>query len=101
VLEGLEQARLMSEARFNAAAERLELKHAFGEKVRERREAANLSVARLAKRCRLSHSTIAKIEAGRGGDPSLWIILILCEVFEISPSTLLAGLDAPRERIAE
>lgn len=91
----------MSEARFNAAAERLELKCAFGDAVRSRREAANLTVAGLAKRCRLSQSTIGKIEAGRGGDPSLSIVLILCEAFAVAPSTLLTGLRAPRERRAK
>jgi len=88
----------MSEARLNEAAERLELKRAFGAQVRARREAANLTAAGLAKRCRLSHSTIAKVEAGRGGDPGLWIILILCDAFAITPSTLLKGLPTPQRR---
>ncbi|MBA3808528.1 MAG: helix-turn-helix transcriptional regulator [Solirubrobacterales bacterium] len=81
----------MAEARFDAAAERLELKRAFGAKVRERRTAANLTSSGLARRCRLSESTVSKIELGRGGDPSLQIILILCEAFSISPDTLLDG----------
>ena len=73
----------MSDLQRNAAAERLELKRAFGQRVRGHRRAANLTVGGLAKRCRLSESTISKIELGRGGDPSLAIILILCEAFAI------------------
>jgi transcriptional regulator with XRE-family HTH domain len=88
----------MSEAHLTAAAERLELKRAFGAKVRARREAANLTSSGLARRCRLSESTISKLELGRGGDPSLSIILILCEVFAVQPNTLLDGLHAPKAR---
>ncbi|MBA3808916.1 MAG: helix-turn-helix domain-containing protein [Solirubrobacterales bacterium] len=88
----------MSEAHLTAAAERLKLKRAFGAQVRARREAANLTSSGLARRCRLSESTISKLELGRGGDPSLSIILILCEAFSIQPNTLLDGLPAPKER---
>jgi len=82
----------------DAVAEMFELRRAFGAAVRDRREAANLSAARFAKRCRLSKSTINKIELGHGGDPGLSLILIFCEVFEITSCDLLAGLPAPRER---
>lgn len=87
----------MPDRRAAAAAEMFELRCAFGGAIRGRREAADLSVARFAKRCRLSKSTVNKIEQGHGGEPGLSVILIFCEVFEITPSTLLDGLLAPRE----
>jgi transcriptional regulator with XRE-family HTH domain len=92
---------MMSDARSKGAAERLALKRAFGEKVRAHRKASNLTAMELAHRCQLSESTISKIETGRGSDPPLSLVLILCETFAVSPCTMLAGLHAPRGRRAK
>jgi transcriptional regulator with XRE-family HTH domain len=88
----------VSEARLNVATERLRLIDAFGEKLREHRKAAHLSETRLAERARLSVSTISKTELGRGGEPSLSLILILCEALAISPNALLNELPTPHAR---
>jgi transcriptional regulator with XRE-family HTH domain len=88
----------MSDRSAAAAAELWEFRRAFGAAVGDRRKAANLSVARFAKRCRLSKATINKLERGGDGDPGLSLILILCEALETTPNDLLAGLPTPRER---
>lgn len=87
-----------AERRLRASTERLALIRAFGEQLRARRQAAELSVNALAARCRISPSTISKLELGRGGEPGLLAILILCDGLGISSDMLLGELPAPQER---
>jgi transcriptional regulator with XRE-family HTH domain len=69
---------------------------AEGAALRERREAADLSVGVFAQRCRLRTSTVEKIERGANGDPAF--ILIFCDALALPPSALLAGLETPKAR---
>ncbi|MBA3808223.1 MAG: helix-turn-helix domain-containing protein [Solirubrobacterales bacterium] len=87
-----------AERRLRASTERLALIRAFGQQLRARRRAAHLSVSALAARCRVSPSTISKLEAGRGGEPGLVAILIVCDGLAISSDMLLGELPAPQER---
>jgi DNA-binding XRE family transcriptional regulator len=87
-----------AERRLRASTERLALIRAFGEQLRARRQAADLSVSALAARCRVSPSTISKLELGRGGEPGLLAILILCDGLAISSDMLLGEIPPPQER---
>lgn len=87
-----------AERRLRASTERLALIRAFGQRLRARRRAADLSLGELAARCRVSSSTISKLETGRGGEPGLIAILILCDGLAISSDMLLGELPAPQER---
>ena len=87
-----------AERRLRASTERLALISAFGQQLRARRRAVDLSVTTLAARCRVSPSTISKLEAGRGGEPGLLAILIVCDGLAISSDMLLGELPAPQER---
>jgi transcriptional regulator with XRE-family HTH domain len=90
-----------SEQRLRASTERLALIRAFGEQLRARRQAADLSTGALAERCRVSVSTISKLELGRGGEPGLTMILIVCDGLAISTDMLLGELPTPQERRAK
>jgi transcriptional regulator with XRE-family HTH domain len=79
----------------------LALIRAFGEHLRARRQAAGLSTGALAERCRVSVSTISKLELGRGGEPGLTMILIVCDGLAISTDMLLGELPTPQERRAK
>src|SRR5579872_4602002 len=82
-----------------ALAEMFAHRSAFGVAARDRREAANLSVARFAQRRRLpTKSTITKVELGRGGDPCLSLILIFLRGLRDHAQRLPSGFPAPRER---
>jgi transcriptional regulator with XRE-family HTH domain len=76
----------------------MELLRAFGEKVRDHRKAAGLSIRGLATRCRLSSSTISKTELATRGEPSLSLILVLRAGLAISPDVLLGDLPIPPRR---
>lgn len=89
---------VVAERRLRASTERLALIRAFGQQLRARREDTGLSLSALAARCRVSPSTISKLETGRGGEPGLHTILILCEGLAINSDTLLSKLPAPQER---
>ncbi len=84
-------------SRLRVASERVALTRAFGQALCELREAAELSPAELARRCRISQSTVSKTELARR-EPRLSLILILCAGLEVSPDTLLAELPVPQER---
>ncbi len=73
------------------------LMRAFGEKLRELRLAQGLTPGRLARRCRVSRDTLGKVEGGRI-EPSLRLILILCDGLGVCPDTLLGELPVPQER---
>ncbi len=88
-----------AESRLRVANERVAVTRAFGQTLRELREAAGLSPAELARRCRISQSTVSKTELARR-EPRLSLILILCAGLEISPDALLARLPVPQERSA-
>lgn len=66
-----------AEQPLRASTERLPLTRACGEQLRARRQAVGLSTGALADRCRVSVSTISKLELGRGGEPGLRMILIV------------------------
>jgi DNA-binding XRE family transcriptional regulator len=85
------------EARLRSASERMMLTRAFGEKLQHRRVAAGLSRAQLASRCRISPSTVSKIELGQS-EPRLSLILILCDGLDLTPGTLIGELPIPQER---
>jgi transcriptional regulator with XRE-family HTH domain len=88
---------MFAEDRLRAATERMELTRAFGERVRDLRRAAGLSATQLADNCRLSPSTISKVELARG-EPRLSLILTLCQGLGLSPNSLLSGLPVPQAR---
>lgn len=87
-----------AERRLRASTERLALIRAFGDQLRARRQAADLSLSALAARCRVPPSTISKLELGCGGEPGLLAILILCDGLAISSDMLLGELPPPQER---
>jgi predicted transcriptional regulator len=89
-----------AEQRLRVVTERLALTHAFGEQVRARRKAADLSMRGLAERCRVPVSAIGTLEAGRGGEPGLMMILIVCDGLAITADMLLGELPTPQERRA-
>jgi transcriptional regulator with XRE-family HTH domain len=91
-------ANATSAQRLRASTERLALIRAFGEQLRARRQAAGLSAGALAEGCRVSVSTISKLELGRGGEPGLTMILIVCDGLAISTDMLLGELPTPQER---
>ncbi len=70
---------------------------AFGERLRDLRLTAGLNRWQLARRCRISSSKIRKTELGRS-EPSLSLILILCDGLDLPPDTLIGGLPVPQER---
>jgi transcriptional regulator with XRE-family HTH domain len=80
------------------ASERIELKRAFGRRLRDLRVAAGLSPDEFASKCRMSPSTISKTELGRS-EPRLALILILCNGLDVSPDALIGDLPAPKKRI--
>jgi transcriptional regulator with XRE-family HTH domain len=86
-----------AESRLRAASERMTLMRTFGEKLRDLRVAAGLNHKQIAHKCRISPSTISKIELGRS-EPSLSLILILCDGLSVSPNALIGGLPIPQER---
>ena len=61
-----------------------------GEFIAERRKAKNLTQAKLAEKIFVSEKTVSKWECGKGF-PDTSIILLLCEVLEISANELLSG----------
>jgi transcriptional regulator with XRE-family HTH domain len=73
------------------------LMRAFGEKLRDLRVTAGLNHRQLAHKCRISPATLGKIELGRS-EPSLSLILILCDGLGISPNSLIGELPVPEER---
>jgi hypothetical protein len=87
-----------AEQRLRASTERSALTRAFGEQLRARRQAAGLSAGALADRCRVSVSTISKLELGHGGEPGLTMILIVCDGLAISTDMLLGELSPPQAR---
>jgi transcriptional regulator with XRE-family HTH domain len=80
-----------------AATERMMLLRAFGEKLQQLRDAAGLSRAQLASKCRISPLSVARVELGQS-EPGLSLIVILCEGLEVSPETLIGELPVPQER---
>ena len=87
-----------AEQRLRAVTERLGLTRALGEQLRARRQAAGLSAGALADRCGVPVSTINTLEPGRGGEPGLTMILIVCDGLAISTDMLLGELPTPQER---
>jgi transcriptional regulator with XRE-family HTH domain len=85
------------EGRLRAASERMMLTRAFGEKLGHLRVAAGMSRWQLARRGRISPSTLSKTERGVS-EPRLSLILILCDGLDISPDTLIGELPTPQER---
>lgn len=83
--------------RLQAAAERMDLMQAFGERLRELRLARKVTPKRLASRCRVAPEAIRSVEEGRR-EPALSLILILCDGLEVSPDELIGGLPVPQER---
>ncbi len=73
------------------------LMRAFGERLRQLRLAAGLAPGRLASKCRVSPDMLNNIEGGRV-EPSLSLILILCDGLGVSPDTLIGELPVPQER---
>jgi transcriptional regulator with XRE-family HTH domain len=73
------------------------LTRAFGETLRDLRLAAGLTPARPAGKSRISSSALRKTELGHG-EPSLSMILILCDGLGIKPDALIGGLPVPQER---
>jgi transcriptional regulator with XRE-family HTH domain len=71
------------------------LTRAFGEKLWHLRVAAGLTRGQLARKVRISPSTLSKTELGRS-EPRL--SLILCDALELSPNTLIGELPTPQER---
>ena len=73
------------------------LNREFGQKLRQLRLAAGLTPSRLAHKCRVSPATIGSAENGRR-EPSLSLILILCDGLGVSPDELIGDLPVPQER---
>jgi transcriptional regulator with XRE-family HTH domain len=73
------------------------LMRAFGQKLRQLRLAAGLTPGRMAHKCRVSPATISNAENGRR-EPSLSLILILCDALGVSPDELIGDLPIPQER---
>ncbi len=92
-----ERSDVAADSRLRAANERVVVTRALGQTLRDLREAAGLSSAELARRCRISQFTVSKTELARR-EPRLSLIMILCAGLEISPDTLLAQLPIPQER---
>lgn len=84
-------------SRAQAAADRMSLMQAFGERLGELRLARGLSPERVASRCRVTPEVIRNVEAGRS-EPALSLILILCDGLDVSPNELIGGLPVPQER---
>ncbi len=84
-------------SRAQAATERMMLMRLFGEKLRQLRLARGVTPGRMARKCRVSPETIRNVETGRS-EPSLSLILILCDGLGVSPDTLIGGLPIPQER---
>jgi ribosome-binding protein aMBF1 (putative translation factor) len=68
-----------------------DLARRFGERVRELRTAAGLSVGELGARCETTDSAISKIERGRS-EPRLWQIVRVCRGLDVTPDMLLGDL---------
>lgn len=73
------------------------LMRAFGEKLRQLRLDEGLTPGRLAHKCRVSPATISGVENGRR-EPSLSLILILCDGLELTANELIGDLPIPQER---
>jgi transcriptional regulator with XRE-family HTH domain len=86
-----------AESRLRAASERMLLMRAFGERLRQLRLAAGLTRSQLARKCRISQSTLSRAELGRS-EPSLSQILILGDALQVTPDALIGGLPVPQER---
>ncbi len=86
-----------SDRRLRVASERMMLRRAFGQTLRQLRLAAGLTPGRLARKCRVSPATISKAESGIT-EPRLSLILILCDGLGITPDTLIGELPIPQER---
>jgi transcriptional regulator with XRE-family HTH domain len=84
-------------SRAGAASERMMLMRAFGETLQRLRGTAGLTPDGLAERCRLPVKKLVDTEVGRV-EPSLRLILVLCEGLAIAPDELLGGLPVPQER---
>ena len=84
-------------SRARAAIERMTLMRAVGERLQRLRGAAGLTPDGLAERCRLPTKKLTDTEAGRV-EPTLRLILVLCDGLAITPDELLHGLPVPHER---
>jgi transcriptional regulator with XRE-family HTH domain len=73
------------------------LMRAFGQQLRQLRLAAGLTPGRLAHKSRVPPATISSAENGRR-EPSLSLILILCDALGVSPNELIGDLPIPQER---
>jgi transcriptional regulator with XRE-family HTH domain len=85
------------EGRLRAASERMMRTRAFGEKLRHLRVAAGLTRGQLARKGRISPSTLSKAGLGRS-EPRLSLILVLCDALKLSPNILIGELPVPQER---
>jgi transcriptional regulator with XRE-family HTH domain len=65
----------------------------FGENLARIRWGRRISQQRLAQAAGLSRDTIGKLESGKRL-PGLDTVLVICQVLEIDPNELLAGLEA-------
>lgn len=88
---------MSGETRLRSATERIKLRRAFGERLRELRLAEGFSPSQLDRECRLVPGTIADAEHGRGGEPGLLLILAVCHALDVGADALLGVLPAPRE----
>ncbi len=73
------------------------LMRAFGQKLRRLRHAAGLTPTRLAHKCRVSPARISSAENGRK-EPSLSLILKLCDGLELTPNELTGDLAISQGR---
>jgi transcriptional regulator with XRE-family HTH domain len=83
------------EGRLLAATELMILRRAFGVRLRELRHATRVSPSRLAQKCRVAPRTIKDAESGRGGEPGLALILVICQALNIPTDELLDALPVP------
>ena len=80
-----------------AASERMMLMRAFGQKLRQLRHAAGLTPDSLAHKSQVSPARISSAENGRK-EPSLSLILKLCDGLEVTPNELIGDLPIAQER---
>jgi transcriptional regulator with XRE-family HTH domain len=62
----------------------------FGKEVRRRREAAKLSVEKLAEAASLSPNFLRAVELGRS-EPSLSSFIAICRALKVTPAEMLPG----------
>jgi transcriptional regulator with XRE-family HTH domain len=73
------------------------LMRAFGQKLRQLRHAAGLTPDSLAHKSQVSPARISSAENGRK-EPSLSLILKLCDGLELTPNELIGDLPIAQQR---